>query len=58
VATFEGAWNHEYPKARGKWLDAIEKELMIWICNKFGGLLRKKIFQRTEESSNVNGSSR
>jgi hypothetical protein len=26
-STFDEAWNHDDPKARGKWLDAIKKEI-------------------------------
>jgi uncharacterized protein with HEPN domain len=26
-STFDEAWNHDDPKARGKWRDAIQKEL-------------------------------
>jgi hypothetical protein len=36
LSNFDEAWNHDDPKARGKWRDTIEKELMIWISNKFG----------------------
>jgi hypothetical protein len=55
--TFDEAWNHVDPKARGKWRDAMKRNFMIWISNKFGRSLRKRISQRVEELSNVNGSS-
>jgi hypothetical protein len=57
-STFDKAWNHEDPKARGKWQSAIKRNFVIWISNKFGRSLRKRIFQRIEEPSNVNGTSR
>jgi hypothetical protein len=57
-SSFDEAWNHVNPKARGKWQDAIKRSLMIWISNKSGRSLRKRIFQKKEELSNVNGSSR
>jgi hypothetical protein len=57
-STFEETWNHEGPKARGKLRDAIKRNFVIWMSNKFGRLLRKKMFQRIEEPSNVNESSR
>jgi hypothetical protein len=56
-STFDKAWNHEDPKARVKWRDAIKRSFVKWISNKFGRSLRKRIFQRIEELSNVNGSS-
>jgi hypothetical protein len=36
----------------------LKRSLMIWISNKFGRSLRKKIFQKIEALSNVNESSR
>jgi hypothetical protein len=36
----------------------LKRSFGIWKSNKFGRSLRKRIFQRMEESSNVNGSSR
>jgi hypothetical protein len=36
----------------------LKLSLVIWISNKFGRLLRKRITQRIEELSSVNGSSR
>jgi hypothetical protein len=52
------AWNHDYPKARGKWQDSIKRSFVIWISNKFGRSIRKRIFQKIEEPSNLNESSR
>jgi hypothetical protein len=53
-STFQEAWNHEDPKARGKLQNAIKRSFVIWINNKFGRSLRKRIFQRIEEPSNGN----
>jgi hypothetical protein len=36
----------------------LKRSFVIWISNKFERSLRKKIFQRIEEPSSVNGSSR
>jgi hypothetical protein len=36
----------------------LKWSFVIWISNKFGRSLRKRIFQRIEEPPNVNGSSR
>jgi hypothetical protein len=57
-SSFDEAWNHDDQKARGKWEDSIKRSFVIWISNKFGRSLRKKIFQKIEELSTVNGSSR
>jgi hypothetical protein len=57
-STFDEAWDHEDPKARRKWRDAIKRSFAIWMSNKFGRSLRNRVFQRIEEQSNVNGSSR
>jgi hypothetical protein len=34
--SFDEPCNHDDPKARGKWQDAIKKSFMIWISNKCG----------------------
>jgi hypothetical protein len=36
----------------------LKRSFVIWISNKFGRSLRKRIFQKIEELLNVNGSSR
>jgi hypothetical protein len=36
----------------------LKRSFVIWISNKFGRSLRKRIFQKIKELSNVNGSSR
>jgi hypothetical protein len=36
----------------------LKRSFVTWISNKFGRSLRKKIFQRIEEPSSVNGSSK
>jgi hypothetical protein len=44
------------PEENGKM--PLKRSLMIWISNKFGRSLRKRILQKIQELSNVNGSSR
>jgi hypothetical protein len=63
VALFSGTmidevWNHDDPKARGNGKMPLKRSFVTWISNKFGRLLRKRIFQRIEEPSSVNVSSR
>jgi hypothetical protein len=36
----------------------LKRSFVIWISNKFGRSFRNRIFQRIEELSSVNGSSR
>jgi hypothetical protein len=58
TSSFDEAWNHDDPKVKGKWRDSIKRSFVTWISNKFGRSLRKRIFQRIEEPSNLNGYSR
>jgi hypothetical protein len=36
----------------------LKRSFVTWVSNKFGRSLRKRIFQKIEKPSNVNGSSR
>jgi hypothetical protein len=56
-STFDEAWNHDYPKLEENSEMLLKRSFVIWVGNKFGRSLRKRIFQRTEEPSTVNGSS-
>ena len=46
--TFSETWNHQEPKIRNMWREAIKKELSnIWSTRKFGQRNKRMKFQET-----------
>ena len=53
--TFEQAWNHQDPKIREKWRDAINKEFDEMSKKEVWKVIKKEDIPKTEEPLNVSG---